>query len=194
MYLSLGLLIFLFNDCRLMENNFTDLPDSLSEEYKVYNDLINFMYVVNNIKHIVIEDSSCVFVYKEYLDTTMVYIRKHFDNLEQSTINNFIKKNSKSYRLGLWFSLKVKFTIITREERRRIFWRGKGWDEFYEIYPNSQGILKLSRVGLNNEVNQALLYVGNQQHWLSGKGYYIFLVKDDKGRWKVKDKLMVWIS
>lgn len=64
MFLSLYLLIFLFNDCRLEDNNLTELPDSLIEEYKVYDALIDSMYVVNDIKHIVIEDSSDVFMYK----------------------------------------------------------------------------------------------------------------------------------
>ena len=177
-----------------MQNNFIALPDSLSEEYKVYDVLINSMYVASDVKLIVIEDSTGVSTYRGGLETTMVYIKRHFDALEQLTINNFIKKNVHRYRLGSWFCLKVKFTIITREEIKKIFWRGGGWDKFYEIYPNSQGILRLSRVGLNNEVNQAVVYVGNQEHWLAGKGYYVFLVKDNKERWKVKDKVMIWVS
>lgn len=193
-YLSIALWAFPFNNCRPMQNNFIALPDSLSEEYKVYDVLINSIYVASDVKLIVIEDSTGVSTYREGLETTMVYIKRHFDALEQLTINNFIKKNVQRYRLGSWFCLKVKFTIITREEIKKIFWRGRGWDEFYEIYPNSQGILRLSRVGLDNEVSQAVVYVGNQEHWLAGKGYYVFLVKDNKERWKVKDKVMIWVS
>jgi len=193
-YLSIALWVFPFNNCCPMQNNFIALPDSLSEEYKVYDVLINSMYVASDVKLIVIEDSTGVSTYRGGLETTMVYIKRHFDALEQLTINNFIKKNVQRYRLGSWFCLKVEFTIITRGEKNRIFRRGRGWDEFYEIYPNSQGILRLSKVSLNNKVNQAVVYVGNREHWLGGKGYYVFLIKDNKGRWKVKDKVMIWVS
>ncbi len=44
-------------------------------------------------------------------------------------------------------------------------------------YPNSQGTMTLSRVGFNRNIKQALVYVGNQEGFLAGAGYYVLLVK-----------------
>lgn len=42
-------------------------------------------------------------------------------------------------------------------------------------------------------MTKALVYVGNQYHWLAGTGYYYFLEKVD-GAWQIINELMIWIS
>jgi Family of unknown function (DUF6508) len=45
-----------------------------------------------------------------------------------------------------------------------------GWSRFRERFPNSSGIVTLSRVIFDSGQNHALVYVGNQKDWLSGSG------------------------
>ena len=68
-----------------------------------------------------------------------------------------------------------------------------GWDDFYAKYPNSQGVLTLSRVGFNNAKDTAVLYAGNQSHWVAGEGNMV-LMKKTAGRWTLQDEAMMWIS
>jgi hypothetical protein len=42
-------------------------------------------------------------------------------------------------------------------------------------------------------MDQALVYAGNQSHWLAGAGYFYLLSKKD-GVWVIQADTMVWIS
>lgn len=68
-----------------------------------------------------------------------------------------------------------------------------GWETFYARYPGSQGIMGLSRVGFSADGTQALLYLGNQWHWLAGRGY-VWLLSRVGGGWVVERGVMIWIS
>ena len=46
---------------------------------------------------------------------------------------------------------------------------------------------------LNKEKDQALVYVGNQAHYLAGRGYYVLLTKEND-IWGIKKDVMTWIS
>jgi hypothetical protein len=64
---------------------------------------------------------------------------------------------------------------------------------FYERYPNTPGITTLSRVGFNEPLDQALVYIGTMSHWKAGVGYYVLLSKVN-GSWLVEQQVMTWIS
>jgi hypothetical protein len=112
--------------------------------------------------------------------------------LEQETLNDFHVKNEEEYPLVDSFYLSEAIVLI-REEAVTLHFEDKGWNEFYQIYPFSQGIMTLSRVGFNSEMNQALVYVGNQAEYLGGAGYYVLLVKE-AGVWVIHAEIMAWIS
>jgi hypothetical protein len=67
------------------------------------------------------------------------------------------------------------------------------WEEFYVKYPASGGFISLSQVGLNAEMNEALVYVEHWCHRLCGIGVYVLLSKDDEG-WRVVKKHGAWVS
>jgi len=48
-------------------------------------------------------------------------------------------------------------------------------------------------VGFNNNLDMALVYVGNQSGGLAGAGYY-FLMAKENNTWKVIREDMAWIS
>jgi hypothetical protein len=68
-----------------------------------------------------------------------------------------------------------------------------GWQVFYARFPEAPGIISLSRVGFNDRLDQALVYLGNQSHWLAGAGHF-YLLKKVNGAWTVDQKVMTWIS
>ncbi len=61
------------------------------------------------------------------------------------------------------------------------------------VYPRSQGVLTLSRVGFNEARGTAVLYAGNQWHAAAGEGNMV-LMKKTAGGWTVHDTAMMWIS
>ncbi|MBI4706223.1 MAG: hypothetical protein HY744_34435 [Deltaproteobacteria bacterium] len=69
-----------------------------------------------------------------------------------------------------------------------------GWHVFYERYPDSQGIMTLSRVGFDPAGKVALVYVSNQSHCVAGAGDVYHLARQADGSWTVVAGWRLWIS
>ena len=68
------------------------------------------------------------------------------------------------------------YVLLTQNDKSQLFNQNQdGWQLFYEKYPDAPGITALSRVGFNQTLDQALVYVGTQSQWLAGAGYYLLL-------------------
>jgi hypothetical protein len=92
------------------------------------------------------------------------------------------------------FTLPIPYQIVASSEMRTTFGTpGDTWGRYYEKYPNSAGLLRLSRVGFNSDGNQAALYVSNYCGGLCGGGYFVIMEKVDSN-WKVVQEVQVWVS
>ena len=101
--------------------------------------------------------------------------------------------NKTSDKLPKIYITKKKVIILSDEEVKNSFNGGNGWNEFYEKYGKTQGILNFSKIGYNKFKTQALLYYGNQSDWLAGGGY-LMLFEKINGVWKYSQGFMMWIS
>jgi hypothetical protein len=165
-----------------------------AEEYAVYSILIESWYVHNNIRLIVIEDHSKVDSLVEGLDNRLDPLMEELPDVKKELIDDFKIRNIQSVPLKPLISLHVPSLLIRNNEIEDIFQTdGDGWEEFYQRYPNSPGIITLSRVGFNPYMDQALVYIGNQSHWRAGSGHFVLLRKEND-MWKVQDNIMIWIS
>jgi len=163
------------------------------EEYAVYSALIKKMYLTGRVKLLVIEDHTGVGLLSKDDEQGNKYLRENLPGLQEETFADFKAKNAEAYPLKPTFNLGVKMVLVSGPEIKEIFKEKNGWDNFYAKYPGSQGLMTLSRVGFNREMTQALVYIGNQSHWLAGAGYCVVLAKKD-GAWTVEKQVMVWIS
>jgi hypothetical protein len=164
-----------------------------TEEYAVYSSLIESWFVSDNTRLIVIEDQSGLGL-SSSLQEILESLTESFPTPTKEILADFKTKNRQASPLKSLFSLTVPYVLINNQEMDDIFQIERdGWDEFYRRYPNSQGMMALSRVGFNPDMNQALVYVGNQSHWRAGTGHLVLLIKED-GTWKIQGKTMVWIS
>lgn len=117
-------------------------------------------------------------------------VSKLLPGVQADTLSNFKVKNEKASQLGP----QPLGVFVTEEEVDSIFRpNADGWDVFYKKYPGAQGILRLSRVGFSQKKDQALVYFGNQAHWLDGAGYFVLLANRN-GSWVVVKQAMIWIS
>ena len=81
-----------------------------------------------------------------------------------------------------------------RKRQAEIFRRGvDGWDTFYQKYPGSSGIVTLSKVGFNKEMNQALVIMGVQRGRVFGIGE-LYLLQKENNAWRIQKAAMLWIS
>ncbi len=142
---------------------------------------------------IVINDQTSPGLSEKELKADIDRSRQNLPGLTDELIADFIETNKQPLVLEPLLNISLKYVFVTRQELEAIFEGSGGWGIFYEKYPNSQGQMALSRVGFNQQMNVAMLYVGNQSDWLAGAGFYVLLGKvSDK--WTVQAKMMAWIS
>jgi hypothetical protein len=92
------------------------------------------------------------------------------------------------------FTLPIPYQIVAPSEMRSIFGTpGDVWGRYYEKYPNSTGLLHVSRVGFNSDANQAAFYISNHCGGLCGGGYFAIMEKVNSN-WKVVQEVQVWVS
>jgi hypothetical protein len=91
------------------------------------------------------------------------------------------------------FHLSVAYELVDKTEVDSIFNKGGWWTDYYRKYPNSQGILSLSRVGFSPDGKQAVFYASNGCGGKCGTGTYVVMERVDSG-WKVAKEILIWIS
>ncbi len=167
--------------------------DRAEAGYAVYAAAIQQMFTVDKLDSLVIHDQTST-------DPTgndpeqLKHLRASLPEVSQALLDDFQAQNAEPAQLEDHFNLKVSVVLISQDETSRLFGQGGGgWDEFYKQYPNSQGLMTLSRVGLDPKGDRALVYIGNQSHWLAGAGYAVVLGLTD-GQWSILNQVMLWIS
>ncbi len=119
-------------------------------------------------------------------------LREELPQLQEETLANYRAQNANTSLLQEFLDLPMEVVFLTESESKAIFEQG-GWDAFYARFPKAHGLTALSRVGFNRERTQALVYMGTMSHYLAGAGFF-YLLEKERGSWKVKGQLMVWIS
>lgn len=195
-YLCTLVIILLFSGCA--GSSPISAPaghSSGAEEYAVYDTVIEQIYIRDQIEQIVIKDETSLGNFNnEELEGIFQRVGSKLTALQKTTFNDFRAKNKQSQRLNELFNLRVNYALISKDEENELLYqRADGWVAFYKKYPKSQGILTTSRVGFNPEMNQALVYVGNQSGPKTGAGYYVLLAKEN-GTWVIKDRYGAWLS
>ena len=175
--------------------NKTAPTSAIAEEYAVYEAVIESLHLTEGIELIAIKNRTATDVSPgESLDSEVEYIREELGTaIELETLDDYRAKNRRSHQLDADLSLDVPYVLLSEAELAEIFEQGGGWNQFYKVYPNSQGIMTLSRVGFNTQIDQALVYVGNRSDDKVGEGYYVLLTKKG-GVWTVDNVVMAWIS
>ena len=161
------------------------------EEYAVYSTIIGERFHAPVI--VIVDHTSSGRFFGEELSTQLNHMHEKMPTAEKETFLYFRAKNEQSHSLNDSFDCNAIIKLLSEEKVREIFRGTFGWSEFYVRYPFSQGIMTLSRVGFNSEMNQALVYYGNSKGSLSGAGYYLLLTRIN-GVWVVQDEILVWIS
>ncbi len=90
-------------------------------------------------------------------------------------------------------NLGVDYVLLSREDLMKISSQPDWGELLNEKYPGTHGYIIFSRVGFNNALDQAVIYVGNVGGPMMGAGYY-YLMEKQNGQWILKDQVMAWIS
>jgi hypothetical protein len=182
--------------------------DDQDDDYAVYSQVIGHEWAREGVKRIVIREDTVMRDQPRPRTGNAQYGKEFYDAVANETRLDYDQKNKSPMVLdGKRFFSKVYVAIISEAEYDRIFSVGlaknpdsgklvkgtTGWEEFYQLYPKSQGIMSLSRIGFNPSKTQAIVYVGNECGGLCGIGDF-FLLRKESGKWRIQTQLNAWIS
>jgi hypothetical protein len=162
--------------------------DRLELERNVYKELLRYMG----------GDEASVLVISEQSTTGPAHVgeENNINKLENDAYKEFVLINKKAslLHIGPWWDKRV--VILSKAEFDKIFNKSSlelSWKSYYREYPKSKGIIRLSRVGFNKELNEAFLYMEIGCGALCGNGYHAWMSKSIFG-WKVVLLEDLWIS
>lgn len=133
---------------------------------------------------LVVIDSTLPFTF-----TGFASLNENLPELEKDTYKDFNNQNRISEKFSKPKNID-NIVLVSKNETAKIM-KGNtdGWNSFYEKYPESQGILKVSNIGFNKNRDQALLFVENRANRQEGLGYFILFTRIGD-LWK-EDKIVI---
>jgi hypothetical protein len=187
--LSVVILVWLMISCRTLIPSSPDI-DLEAEEYAVYSAVIAQM--VGEPDQLVLREYTNLDNLGEDPSSIIEYISESIPNIDENLIRDFVDVNNGRDKLRDHFDLTSEIVFVDQEEYLQIFSEGS-WDAFYERYPDSNGVVVLSRIAFDRDFQHALVYVGHSFDFLGGAGQYVYLSKVD-GSWMVEETVLAWIS
>ena len=161
--------------------------DIEKEEQAVY-----AFFVSGNTGTVVILQETSTNISSDDPQQTIDYIKSGMKSISKETIDNYLERNAKPGQLSPDMQLGADYILLGNDELSTIMKQPNGWDAFYAKYSHG-GYTQFSRVGFNNTLDQAVVYVGGMAGPLMGSGYY-YLMEKKNGEWVIKEQVMVWIS
>jgi hypothetical protein len=157
------------------------------EEQAVYS-----YFVAENNKALILQDTSTN-ISNDDPQQTVDFIKSGLTGISSETLDNYLERNKQPSQLSPDMDLGVDYVLVSREDLMKISSQ-PDWGQLLNTkFPGTHGYIIFSRVGFNNTLDQAVIYVGNVGGPLMGAGYY-YLMEKQNGRWVMKEQAMAWIS
>jgi len=128
----------------------------------------------------------------EDVEQRMAYIAAGLPNASKETLANYLECNRQSSQLSPDMQIGSDYILLGADEFSAVMNQPNGWDAFYEKYSRS-GYMQLSRVGFNQTLDQAIVYVASVPGPMMGAGNY-YLMEKKNGQWAIKEQVLAWVS
>ena len=123
----------------------------------------------------------------------MDFIKSGLPAVSDETINDYLMNNKQDSQLPAKMNVGVEYQLLSADEFAEISSQPDWGNLLKEKYPGSDGYMFFSRVGFNNALDQALIYVGRVYGPLAGDASYYLLEKKD-ARWMIVNQIVRVIS
>ncbi len=140
---------------------------------------------------IIIISESRIQTFDTRFDSLEIFQKRGLASLDLYTMNDFFKKNQSSIKIAKFSLDKIKIIYMSKDEWDGIMNQG-GWKQYHSIYGYIP-IINLSRPGINESLNKAVIYYDAKIDKLGGAGFLITLEKVDN-KWIIKEKIIAWMS
>ncbi|MBN8656417.1 MAG: hypothetical protein J0M11_11815 [Anaerolineae bacterium] len=166
--------------------NNNEIPKTRNvEESKVYSALIN-KQLEDPLGYLSLGEPIVFINYSYFEDFEDDYLFSTIKSIDDETVEDFRKINQTSEMLSTSLTINKQYEYVPLPSDET------GWLQFQENYPNVITIATLSKIGFNNKLDQALVYMAYYCGDECGLAKIYFLVR--KGDlWDVKGSLDLWV-
>jgi hypothetical protein len=184
----LVLLALTFAACSFFTSAPAPAADIEKEEQAIY----SFFVSADTGTAVILQDTSTN-ISTDNPQESIDYIKSGLQSISEETVNSYLERNAQPGQLSPDMELGVNYVLLSAEELARISSQPDWGGILNEKYPGTHGYTIFSRVGFNNSLDQAVIYVGNVAGPMMGAGFY-YLMEKKNGEWVIKEQVMVWIS
>jgi hypothetical protein len=173
-------------------------------EDSVWAVVLDSLYVQPSTRRLVVRDSTTR-IHRRDDRLVPDYVR-NFDpvpGIERETVDDFRTRNLRPRAVTALPRTRVPVERVSEATierfptglvRRRTGERMRFWRAFHKRYPDSSGLITLSRVGFNAARTQAVLSVDRNCGGRCADGTIILLARDASGRWRVVHTQGTWMA
>lgn len=168
------------------------LPGDIEKEEQVV--YASFFKSISG-KVVILQDTSTQWLpsSSEDLKQRMDYIASGLPNASKETLDNYFERNRlQPSRLSPDMQLGISYILLSEEQLSTIMNQPNGWEAFHEKY-SPAGYMQFSRVGFNETLDQAIVYIGSVPGPMMGSGNY-YLMEKKGGKWVIKEQVLAWVS
>ncbi|MGD9600350.1 MAG: hypothetical protein AB7O21_00435 [Gammaproteobacteria bacterium] len=112
-------------------------------------------------------------------------------------LREWTRLNQRTFELAHEFVLPLPYALFSEADRDLLF-RGDepvaGWLSFFERYPGSDGVIRLSRAALDRTGTHALVYLELECGPECGSGRLVHLQRGEDAAWGVEGGELIWIA
>jgi hypothetical protein len=109
-------------------------------------------------------------------------------DLSPETVDDFMQRNKTNRWLASKLEIERKYVLVDFREIKRLAGNfspfDQDWKALFSEYPGAHGFVNLSRVGFNQQIDQAFVHIGWNCPGLCGHWSFLLLAKKD-GLWKL---------
>ena len=149
-------------------------------EYQIYSLILNEKFTTSN--DLVVKQKTSKSISISFANGYNQPLKTEFPNLDATIFTTLVENNVSAYNLDNKFSISTKTTTLISSEESLYIFNSKdvnqGWIDFYRKFPNSNGMIEMSRVGFNSDKSQAIVAVGHYYASLGADGLLIYLTKE----------------
>lgn len=126
-------------------------------------------------------------------------LRKQLPQATEKVIDDFLRVLARPAALSIPSRLvrpNIRMQMVRVADIDRLFDTkslGAAWENFYKAYPNAACLVRISRVGLDEEATQALVYLSVRSGGLRGLGHFVLLHRRF-GIWRILASEQAWVS
>ena len=184
------------------------VPDTSAEEYAIYSTIIDKLHYEDRLRLFLVRDHTAPCLRNnEWCSDKQLTTRLPY--LMRQTVDDYVTQNQTPAALTKSFSLQRPAVMLSDADLSSLLVTTKlqvdfsplssrkiNWSVFYDRYPLAPGVISLSRVGFNSELNQALVYEEIQGNDNGTWGRYLVLTRESREPhatgWVIKDKIESW--